>query len=105
MQTIKRQTEFTGYIMCTCKCGRTSRIDVGIYAFRGFSKDGRTQFDINTYTVNCPECSAKLRVVFGKPLYGKFVKETICNSKCTSATGHNCECSCGGKNHGSNWNF
>lgn len=25
-----------------------------------------------------------------------------CDSRCTSAKGHNCECSCGGKNHGSN---
>lgn len=23
-----------------------------------------------------------------------------CDARCLSATGHNCECSCGGKNHG-----
>ena len=25
-----------------------------------------------------------------------------CNAKCQSATGQNCECECGGKNHGGN---
>ena len=24
----------------------------------------------------------------------------VCNAKCQSAKGHQCECSCGGKNHG-----
>jgi len=24
----------------------------------------------------------------------------VCNDKCMNATGHLCECSCGGKNHG-----
>lgn len=26
--------------------------------------------------------------------------DTPCDARCTSATGHKCECSCGGKNHG-----
>lgn len=26
--------------------------------------------------------------------------DTACDSRCTSARGHNCECSCGGANHG-----
>lgn len=25
-----------------------------------------------------------------------------CDARCLNATGHNCECSCGGKNHGAN---
>jgi hypothetical protein len=25
--------------------------------------------------------------------------EVACNARCTHATGHNCECSCGGENH------
>lgn len=29
------------------------------------------------------------------------VTETPCDARCTSAKGHQCECSCGGKNHGS----
>lgn len=27
--------------------------------------------------------------------------EHICDSRCTNARGHNCECACGGANHGS----
>jgi hypothetical protein len=27
--------------------------------------------------------------------------ETPCDDRCTEATGHKCECSCGGSNHGS----
>lgn len=30
------------------------------------------------------------------------VTDTPCDERCTSATGHKCECACGGKNHGSN---
>lgn len=26
--------------------------------------------------------------------------ETPCDDRCTAATGHKCQCSCGGKNHG-----
>jgi hypothetical protein len=30
-----------------------------------------------------------------------FLKpEQPCDARCTNARGHNCECSCGGKNHG-----
>jgi hypothetical protein len=29
-----------------------------------------------------------------------FVTEHVCDARCTSATGFNCECQCGGKNHG-----
>lgn len=103
MQTYKRKTDFTGYIMLKCSCGHTTRVNVGIYAFKGYASDGKSRLDLNAMTVNCPGCQQVLRVVFGKPLYGKYVPETICNSKCTGATGHNCECSCGGKNHGANW--
>jgi len=30
-----------------------------------------------------------------------FVSAHVCDSRCTGATGSNCECSCGGANHGS----
>lgn len=29
-----------------------------------------------------------------------FVTDHVCDARCTSAKGPNCECSCGGKNHG-----
>jgi hypothetical protein len=31
---------------------------------------------------------------------GHYHPETKCNAKCTSATGPDCSCSCGGANHG-----
>lgn len=31
---------------------------------------------------------------------GKFKADKGCDGRCMSATGHNCECSCGGMNHG-----
>lgn len=34
------------------------------------------------------------------PVQGKFVAEKKCDGRCMGATGPNCDCSCGGKNHG-----
>lgn len=31
---------------------------------------------------------------------GEFSADRVCDSRCTSAIGHNCECQCGGANHG-----
>lgn len=103
MQTYKRGIEFTGYLMLKCSCGKSTRYEVGKYYFNGFQKDGKTPLNHNS-TIKC-ECGKILLLDFGKPIYGKFVKETICDGKCLNATGHNCECSCGGKNHGLNNDF
>ena len=32
--------------------------------------------------------------------YKAFPSKHVCDARCTGATGKNCECSCGGKNHG-----
>lgn len=32
---------------------------------------------------------------------GRYVAEIKCDGRCMGAKGHNCECSCGGANHGS----
>lgn len=37
---------------------------------------------------------------FARMVRGKFRADIKCNGKCMSATGCQCECSCGGKNHG-----
>lgn len=34
------------------------------------------------------------------PVIGKYNPGKECNAKCQAATGRQCECSCGGKNHG-----
>lgn len=35
-----------------------------------------------------------------KALNGKVNAEKHCDSRCETARGHNCECQCGGANHG-----
>lgn len=40
------------------------------------------------------------RTVWMRPVVGHRRPEIECGPKCTGATGHVCECACGGKNHG-----
>jgi hypothetical protein len=47
----------------------------------------------------CPGCGGYLGL---HRLRGVLNRAKKCSAKCTSATGHDCECACGGKNHGSN---
>lgn len=47
--------------------------------------------------VSCPLCS---RPMAGKRITGIVNTSVPCDRRCTGATGHNCECSCGGANHG-----
>lgn len=35
-----------------------------------------------------------------KGIKGTVNLEHVCDSRCTNARGHNCECACGGANHG-----
>jgi hypothetical protein len=59
--------------------------------------------------VNCPACAAagkrdplgNPRRVLLAPVLGRYNASKKCDGRCTSATGHNCECQCGGRNHGS----
>jgi hypothetical protein len=41
-----------------------------------------------------------LRPVHLRPVRGTFAEEKICDGRCMSATGTDCECSCRGRNHG-----
>jgi hypothetical protein len=77
-----------------------------------------------TWILNCKRCKAHRRVEAGevvpmvnnaphvicctpdrqmdaKPLKGFFCAEVVCSAICTGAKGHQCDCSCAGKNHGS----
>lgn len=60
-----------------------------------FSRDGIT-FGPYLPTATCPAGHE----MFGKPVRGTLNPEIKCNAKCQGATGHDCECACGGKNHG-----
>lgn len=48
----------------------------------------------------CPSCGSAS--VDGSTVQGRQ-SQHVCDARCMCATGHDCECSCGGKNHGKAW--
>lgn len=44
------------------------------------------------------ECGGRVGKLL--PLKAKISTKHVCGAKCLASTGHSCECSCGGKNHG-----
>src|SRR5262245_49924333 len=40
---------------------------------------------------------------FAHAVRGKYSAKHPCNARCLTSTGPQCECSCGGKNHGANY--
>lgn len=80
------------------KSGVAVRVNVGKYFFNGYAADGKTPANLNE-RVACPS-GGSWSISQGTPIYGRFVEEVICNSKCMGAVGPACDCSCGGMNHG-----
>src|ERR1017187_6682279 len=84
-----------GIAKCKRKiCGAAKRVDG--FSYRSYEGYGRYVRQIEWPTVTCsygrPDPSiSEIRVT---------VTEHVCGGACTSATGPNCECSCGGANHG-----
>ena len=57
-----------------------------------------TQYsNIDAVIVPCPGCG---KSKIAQPVLGKFRADKKCDGRCLAATGHQCECACGGKNHG-----
>lgn len=52
--------------------------------------------------ITCQCCG---RYMVGKRISGTVNVGVPCDRRCTGATGHNCECSCGGINHGADHAF
>ena len=50
----------------------------------------------------CPTCDRRYRV-YSQLIHGKVNTNITCTAKCESATGPDCECFCGGENHGGRW--
>lgn len=48
-----------------------------------------------------PTCPEHGRPLVGREVEGHHREHVKCDARCTNARGHSCECSCGGKNHGS----
>ena len=90
-QTMKRGVNRQGAIV---RCARKScklviaRLDEAEY--RQFTY-------IQPNEIFCVACKAWGNV---SEVYGRFVAEIVCGSKCTGAIGNSCDCSCGGVNHG-----
>lgn len=47
-------------------------------------------------------CIHHRRQIWFKRIDGKISDVHVCDARCLNATGPNCECSCGGANHGKN---
>lgn len=58
---------------------------------------GRTTHGPHPPAVACPSCR---RPTSGQTVRGRFSALHRCDARCIYAKGPECECSCGGKNHG-----
>jgi hypothetical protein len=65
----------------------------GGYSYRVIG-DRRVQMGFDS---TCPDCHREH--ARGNAVKG-YTTAHVCDARCTNATGPNCECSCGGKNHG-----
>ena len=92
-----------------CKCGAKFSIfavEVPLYGPEKFIGSNRVELSADNgfnYALHCwgaiYVCACK-KIRVAKPVIGKFRADKKCNGFCLAATGHSCECSCGGKNHG-----
>jgi hypothetical protein len=75
------------------------RIDPGVWIL-AIGGGRPTEYGGDTAVGLCPQCHRKMQ--YGK-LSGHVDLAHKCDARCSSARGHNCECSCGGVNHGADW--
>lgn len=63
---------------------------------------GQLRYQANTGSLVMP-CFKCGKMKKARQIRGKYNRNKACNAKCLSATGHDCECSCAGRNHGKNY--
>ena len=73
------------------------------YVYARETSDGTLAFGFNQATIH-RICDCGASVVLS-PVAGKLAPEHKCDARCTNATGHDCECACGGRNHGASHGF
>lgn len=66
----------------------------------GFSFPVSMSRELVTPDQSFVHCRAHKRPLAYRGLQVTLKPEHKCDARCTSAKGHSCECSCGGKNHG-----
>jgi hypothetical protein len=115
--------------MVRCKCGAAARVTVPAvrvpYQHKVFSVVGvagsaifetrhrkEERFEAESFLhstleivwrgcrANCWACGMKLKIDRVK---GTYKPEHKCDARCLASKGPNCECACGGTNHGKNW--
>jgi len=73
----------------------------GTIAYR-LLEDGTKRYvteDVNN-GLRCPLCDSYLPK--STRVNGHYSEKRVCNARCLTATGGDCECQCSGKNHGAN---
>jgi hypothetical protein len=95
--------------MATRYIGKCKRCKIGTSTLT--SKVGRADADMGalfydeagesgTFGALAIRCRGCGRAIAAAPVRGTYAPDKKCNAKCLASTGHDCECSCGGKNHG-----
>jgi len=59
-----------------------------------------TEYGGDTEMGICPNCHKLMKPGI---LSGHVAPEHVCDARCMGSRGPNCECSCGGANHGKSW--
>lgn len=99
--TEKKVTISTVRQIAKCKCGAARSRTIKATTTRWYCSDKiapvskSTRFE-GEVAVDCA-CGKALRFVDVK---GTYRADKKCDARCLNSTGHVCECSCGGKNHG-----
>lgn len=113
MQTTRNINERTKHGMYRCKGCKVTRHVTMVKRWTTVSRDDQIGSRRENYSwtmedgsVTRGERMPTIMCSCGRPMGSNVVKGTLnesvkCNSKCTGSVGHVCECSCGGKNHGS----
>jgi len=111
-----RQCKATVRILVTTHCQLVERQTRGrretyldtVCRFTSEPSTARRHAASGTWSVPCPTAGCVFPHSHGqaswitlKPISGYIAPAVKCDPRCTGATGPNCECSCGGENHGS----
>lgn len=98
---IGRRVEYScvkpGYLFRVTTDGKQVPAGVWVVAIGGGKP---TVYGGDTEMGLCSCCGKAM--TYGK-LEGHYDPTHKCDARCTSARGHNCECQCGGVNHGAGW--